>query len=214
MKLYYSEPGITIYHGDAREVLPQLGPADCIITDPVWPNAYTDLAGSDDPLRLFTEVAALFPGNVNRAVVQLGCDSDPRFLAAIPKDLPFFRACWLEYAKPHYKGRLLYTSDVAYVFGTPPPSRDGARVIPGKTMQTNVERRVNHPCPRRYQHVRWLVRWFAAGPIIDPFMGSGTTLQAAKELGFSAIGIEVNEAYCEAAVKRLQQAVLPLAVFA
>lgn len=209
MKAYYADSNCTIFHGDSREILPALQPVDSIVTDPVWPNAHPDLQGADRPRELFAEAAAHFPRLAKRVAVQLGCDSDPRFLSGMPAAMPFFRVAHLEYVRPHYKGRLLYTGDVAYLFGEPPPSRKGKQVIPGKCIQTDAAKVTRlHPCARQYQHVRWLVGWFGGELILDPFMGTGTTLRAAKDCGYQAIGIEIEERFCELAATALSQSVM------
>lgn len=223
MKPYYEHDGITIYHGDCREVLPTIQQPDTCIVDPVWPNSVFPYI--PDPQKLFSEMCDLL--TCERLVVHLGCSSDPRFLAAVPARFPFLRVCWLRYALPSYRGRVLVGSDVAYGFGIPPPSRLGHHLLSGETVacdnstKTQHTRRGNghsdgidydklpHPSPRRYEHVAWLVNVFSDKSVLDPFMGSGTTLRAAKDLGRQAIGIEIEERYCEIATRRLAQGVLP-----
>jgi DNA modification methylase len=67
-----------------------------------------------------------------------------------------------------------------------------------------------HPCPKPLRWAMWLLSRACpeGGVVVDPFMGSGTTLRAAKDLRLSAIGIDVSEAYCEIAANRLAQGVL------
>jgi DNA modification methylase len=65
-----------------------------------------------------------------------------------------------------------------------------------------------HPTQKPVAVMRWCLRWASDAQIIlDPFMGSGTTLRAAKDLRRKAIGIEIEEKYCEIAAKRLEQEV-------
>jgi hypothetical protein len=211
MRPYYEHAGVTIYHGDAREILPQLS-FDAIVTDPVWPNCRVALPGQDRPLEQFAEILTA-AGPCKRLAVHLGCDSDPRFLMAVPSYWEFFRVCWLEFSSPGYKGRLLHTGDVAYLFGIPPASRKGAHVIPGKCVSvTGREMRGVHECSRSISHVGWLVQWWTESTdvVCDPNMGSGTTLVVAKNKGRKAIGIEIREHDCETAANRLDQEVMNL----
>ena len=75
----------------------------------------------------------------------------------------------------------------------------------------NSEQR-QHPTQKPLDVMKWCISLCPDDPqtILDPFMGSGTTLRAAKDLQRKAIGIEIEEKYCEIAAKRLSQEVLPL----
>lgn len=192
----------TLYLGDARDI-GLIGEA--LITDPVWPNVNKELQGRDDPFGLLASV--LEPVEVDRLVIHLGCLSDPRFLAAVPARFPFFRTCWLEYARPHYVGRNIQGSDLAYVFGSPIAFEKGRQTVPGRSpkAQPGTTSR-EHPCARSTTFTDWLVFWFSddGDTVVDPFMGSGTTGVSCVNIGRKFIGVEIEERFFDVACRRIE----------
>lgn len=225
MRPYYQEAGITIYHGDSRQVAADLElEVESVVTDPVWPNCEHIFPGIDASA-LLGAVLENFSSS-RRAVIQLGCNSDPRFLSCVPDRWKYLRTCYLEYAVVGYIGRILRDAEVAYVFGDAPDSKPGARVMPGRIIATRSNNdkgwgnkgriaaqvavsvaAMPHPTRRLIQHVRWLCKWFGGASVCDPFMGSGTTALACKSIGIPFTGIEIEERYCELAADRLRQEV-------
>jgi hypothetical protein len=202
---------VTLYLGDCIEVLPTLKKVDCVLTDPVWPNAHPDLIGADDPAGLLASVLALI--DTKRLVIVMRYDSDPRFLQSVPLRWPFFRVQTMSYSVPGYNGRKLGGVEVAYSFGEPIASKPGRRVVPGRGPTVAKPTQINgHPCPRSEVHFRWLVNWWSDNndTILDPFMGSGTTGVACVQLGRRFVGIEIEPKYFEIAKKRIAQAQLQM----
>ncbi len=209
IKPYYSDDAVVIYNTDCRDILPKLS-YNSVITDPVWPGNLIPEFKNINPFSTFKSMCASLALQ-KRVAVHLGCNSDPEMLRFVPAQ--FFRVCWLRYQLPSYMGPLLKGSDVAYLYGSPPKARPGRKLIPGEcNSRSRWGKEANHPCPRKLDHATFLVDiWSELEDIIlDPFMGSGTTLRAAKNLRRKAIGIEIEERYCEVAAKRMSQEVLPL----
>lgn len=197
--------------GDCLEIMADMpdGCVDAVVTDPVWPNNKIEAFADMKPHHLFEMAAREISRLAIRLAVHLGCDSDPSILRGIT--LPFFRVAWLRYARPHYKGRLLYGSDVAYLYGEPLPSQPGMRVVPGEAVRVDNQGKVTkHPCERAEVHVAWLCKWWGGTLILDPFCGSGTTCVAAKRLGSRWIGIDIDEGCCRIARNRLRDTERPL----
>ena len=80
----------------------------------------------------------------------------------------------------------------------------------GDVLRYSREPPTNHPSPKPEDLMRSLINVVTeeGGTVLDPFMGGGTTLRAAKDIGRKAIGIEFEEKYCEIAADRLSQGVL------
>jgi hypothetical protein len=194
--------------------MPQLD-AQAVITDPVWPNAPAGMFPGANPQGLLSDMFSFAPASVKRFTIIMRNDSDPRMLCVVPKWFEFLQVAWLQYVMPGYLGRVLGGNECAYVFGTPVRYAQGRKVIPSISPKAQPGDRPNngHPCSRALVHMRFLVNWFsdADETVLDPFCGSGTILEAAKIHGRRAIGIEIEEKYCEIAAKRLSQEVFSFA---
>ena len=224
---YYedSRAGIQIWLGDCRDILPRLPVAFCAscgeslgdeqlvaihlagghqikpycdltLTDPPYGVGYAEWDGQIPPLewlhrsKAISKVVMFTPGNGNQYLYP-------------PPD---WTACWFRPGSVQMAANGGFSHwEPILVYGENPMPFD-AKEFSAQTDQAGN----GHPCPKPIKVWKWLMKHGSpdeGGLVIDPFMGSGTTLCAAKDLGRRAIGIEIHEPYCEIAAKRLRQEV-------
>lgn len=222
MTPYYEQDGVTIYHGDCRDVLPALSIGEYVLVcDPPYgvELGTGDARGNKHGLAKaaydgYADTYAEFVGGVVPTLARVigGSVRGAVFAGKHVTDWPPPDAFGGIYC-PATTGRNRWGfSNLApiYFYGTDPTLHKGAR----HTVLSSTEsaERNGHPCPKPIGWMLWLIGRVASPGelVLDPFMGSGTTLVAAKQLGNRAIGIELNEQYCEIAAKRLAQGALPL----
>lgn len=210
MKPYYEHGGITIYHGDCREILPTLA-ADVLVTDPPYGVSYRsnwskhkDIAGDGDHL-VRDEVLALWG---DRPTIVFGSWKIVR-----PASVRA-RLIWSKAPDPGMGDLTMpwgMSDEEIYVMGDGFTGRRGPNVLAFPKVPVGAKGiGRDHPSPKPRALMVHLIERCPPGTILDPFMGSGTTLRAAKDLHRNAIGIELEERYCEIAANRLRQNVLPM----
>jgi len=196
MTPYYNHEGITIYHGDCREVLPSLGRFDLLLTDPPY-----GLGMAANPVRQRHERSAWDDSPVDASLLN---DAMSHATSAIIWggnyfDLPVHQ-CFLIWDKVQPEDFSLAMVEAAWT-NIKKPAKLFRRHVVSYYKQ--------HPTQKPLELMRWCLSHAPdAKSVLDPFMGSGTTLEAAKSVGIEAVGIEIEEKYCEIAAKRLSQEVL------
>jgi site-specific DNA-methyltransferase (adenine-specific) len=203
VKPYYEHGGITIYHGDCRDVLGDVWfGAGAVVTDPpyghgskwsggTWAaNPIYSLAFKWDAKPIEDELMERVIASAPAAIVWGG-----NYYSLPPS------RCWLSWIKSQQMATMADFELAWTNLDRPAKAFKESRNPDGKR---------EHPTQKPVSLMRWCVSMCPSGTILDPFMGSGTTLLAAKESGRNAVGVEIEEAYCEIAAKRLQQEVLPL----
>lgn len=213
MKPYYEDDYVRIYHGDCREILPSVLKVDLILTDP----PYGILGGSKS-------IGGSNIVKVNEYKIDWDDEPVAQDLLWQLRELSRDQVIWgfnhFAHWLPQTKSILIWDkkcqngwndtfSDAELAWMSRGKCRVYRHLWVGALRNGN---RHGHPTEKPEELFRFCISLFPnAQTILDPFMGSGTTLRAAKDLNRKAIGIEIKERYCEIAAMRMAQEVLALA---
>jgi DNA modification methylase len=211
MKPYYQQDGITIYHGDCRVVMSCLPSFALLLTDPPYgigcdvaihiekpsrPSTYTSgpkyVAGDWDALRPSVDVFTQMLGKTSDQIIWGG----NYFADMLPPS-----GGWLFWDKLFDKTFNLSHGELAWTSF----ERRLLKFTMSSKAETHGGRLREHPTQKPEALMRWCLSLAPDGSVLDPFMGTGTSLVAAKRLGRCAVGIELDERYCEIAARRLSQ---------
>ena len=193
LKPYYQDKYATIYHGDCLELLPEISKVDLVLTDPPYgvkgSTKKAKYISTFDDTRDF--VSSFVVGSVLPVL---------RIKAKMVVLTPGIKCLWL-YPEPDSFGVFFYPAAVGWqAWGsadTNPILYYGNCDYKGALSwsASTVAPKNGHPCPKPIEQWRRLLNRVQPdnGTVLDPFMGSGTTLFAAKERNRQAIGIEIEE---------------------
>lgn len=225
---YYQDDDVTLYHGDSLTI-PEWLEADVLVTDPPYGRNWRQgrLKKRDGGYK--SENAAAATGIANdsdtsardAALTKWGCARPMIVFGDLMLAPPAGTKLVGVYAKPPDAGLrgaiggVRRDLEAVYLLG-PWPSGIGGRSALFRTAASNVgnpagivARSGGHPHAKPLDLIVQLVTMTPGGVIADPFAGSGSTLVAAKALGRRAVGVEIEERYCEMAARRLAQGALP-----
>lgn len=214
MKPYYQDDHTTIYNGDCREILPELPKVDLVLTDPPYGiNAGNQTMGKGGGIADKIDYGvndwdkAIVPFGIITAVIGKSKNAiifGGNYYPMKPSQK------WLVWDKNNGSNDF---ADCELAWTNLKGSVRKFEFTWNGMIQENMKNKEirQHPTQKPVPLMKWCIEQ-AGEPqtILDPFMGSGTTLRAAKDLNRKAIGIELEEKYCEIAAERLRQEVLPL----
>jgi len=223
MEPYYQDDQVTLYHGDCLELADLWTCADVLVTDPPYgisakakKGSYQRGGGGQEYLN--NCIAGDRTTETRDAAIALWGDK-PRIVFGswrAPRPEPVFqRLIWHKAGSVFGLGTAAFISqdEEIYVSGagwrmTQPPLRSVITTTEPRQGANGEAAKFGHPTPKPVSLMVTLMDRCPPGTIADPFAGSGSTLVAAKALGRKAIGVELEERYCEIAANRLRQDVL------
>lgn len=211
MKPYYADESVTLYCGDCREITEWLS-AHVLVTDPPYGIAYESNSNRDKRNAKIGRAVTQDDSTVSRDDV-LALWGDKPAIAFGRWDAP--RPALVRARLVWDKGNSIGMGDLSmpwgrsdeeiYVLGRGFEGKRSGSVIRVQMLMSGDAERPDHPTPKPIGLMERLIEKCPPGIIADPFAGSGSTLIAARNLGRKAIGVEIEERYCEIAARRLQQ---------
>jgi hypothetical protein len=201
VKPYYEDDAVTLYLGDAREIVTVAflhNARRVVVTDPPYPNNAghfdDDVAAAREVLALVDVESIVFWNELSRPPVPLPLVAVHVWHRTNVNGRPWeptyhFSPSGIKRRSEVYRQAAIF---------------DGAG--PG------CAEYLGHPTQKSIALMRQLIDKTDLAIVVDPFAGVGSTLRAAKDAGRKAVGVEINERYCEAAARRLAQDVLPFEV--
>ena len=228
---YYSDDHVTIYHGDCLDVLPTLGQVELVVTDPPYvigavsagnmaskSGGWADMMNSsswfsswyrivDGLLKHDGAMWSFLNWRTLPVVMRAAVDAQMPVTSMLVWDKQWIGPGGVQGLRPSYELVALLAK---------PGFAIADRGLPDVWQhKVGSYKESGHPAEKPEQLVRRLITTSGPGGVVlDPFLGSGTTAVAAKNAGWSAIGIEAEERYCEIAAKRLAQGVLDFGAIA
>lgn len=216
MSLYYSDDYVTLYHGSS--VGDEAEPwwlADVLVTDPPYGIAWTKGQNNAAKSTAHAGIQNDQDTTTRDAALAIWGDVRPGFVfGSFRAPFPAGVKQTLVWQKPIDAGVVGsttgYRTDTELIFLTGkhpkrPPSRSSVLASSGGVSRYRTE----HPHSKPVGILEQLIEW-TDGTVADPFAGSGSTLVAAKALGRKAVGVELEERYCEIIAKRCAQDVLDI----
>ncbi|MDN5963018.1 MAG: hypothetical protein L0H81_00520 [Actinomyces sp.] len=233
-EVFYSDENVTLYHGDCLEHPEWWTDADVLVTDPPYGIGYRPgrMTGATRADRLANsrfmaeqgtqriqsdKAVAARDGALSawgeRPALVFGHWRKPRPERTVARLLWIKTAPATGLASPKKIAWITKDEEIYVIADTQKPFTDGihvdSNIFIDRTRESRAHERIGHPTAKPNGLMQWLLgkcrpEWVIA----DPFAGSGSTLVAAKLLGRHAVGVELEERYCEVAARRLSQGVL------
>jgi site-specific DNA-methyltransferase (adenine-specific) len=228
MKPYYDHAGIVIYHGDCREILPTLGMFEMCVTDPPYGTQGLEggygrrklhsldgrngrcIAGDEDLEIVKATVPLIWNALADCSWIASFCASRRMIETAqifSSSGFEFYGEVIWDKCSPGLGYTIRYCHESSLIFrkGEAEKAADPIMSVQREAVD-RVDTQSRHPHEKPLSVLMGIMA-LGKGRLIDPFCGGGTSLRAAKDLGREAVGIELDERWCELSAKRLSQEV-------